>query len=532
MHYLVRQKKLLSNKKKVCIVGSGHGGAIAAVDLASSGLFHVIVVDIDDISLPISKEISHSLSVINHGSSFNQAVTRGFGFGGSSNFWHGVITKLDDSDWALLDEAAGYSVSSEINNLLPEVCKFFGINAETLSIKKTIKPSDFYSELSINKKFIGKDFWVQTKPLRTREMLINAKNQEYDIEFITNAVAISLQCSKCQENYKAERLVVNIAGIHKTIEADYFILSAGALETPRIILQSIQNNDLPISNKNIGSYLTDHPWTVIGEFVAVKGKLDLNLTDIAYSAGLRYRIGYRQAAVSSTASLGENHCISIKPLFYGEYDDFKESMKEMISSKLSIRSIYKIFRKFKIKNTLASLSLLVSEKFGLGVKVKRALVFSYLEQPSRFESKVSLSEKLDSFGRIIPIINWKLGQEESCVIDIIQKKLKSIFEVSTEYKFLSYDNAEKNLASGAHHAGTMRIGRSLDSGVVDANLKIFNTENIFVCDASVFTNFGNANPSFTLGSFSLRLSRHLQGQIQKDLSISDEFFTPSLAEVS
>lgn len=522
---------MLSNKKKVCIVGSGHGGAIAAVDLASSGLFHVMLVDIDDISLPISKEIS-SLSVINHGASFNQAVTRGFGFGGSSNLWHGVLAKLDDSDWSLLDEAAGCTISSEINNLLPEVCKWFGINDKNLSIKNSIKPSSFYSELSTNKKFIGKDFWVQTKPLRTREMLIDAKNQGCDIEFITNTVAISLQCSQYQENYKAERLIVNINGIHKTIEADYFILSAGALETPRIILQSIKNNYLPICNKNIGSYLTDHPWTVIGEFVAMKGKLDLNLTDIACSAGLRYRIGYRQAALSSIMNLGENHCISVKPLFYGEYDDFKESMKEIISSKLSIKSIYKIFRKFKIKNTLASFSLLVAEKFGLGVKVSRALVFSYLEQPSRFESNVSLSESLDSFGRIIPIINWRLGKEESCSIKMLQEKLKNIFDSSEKYKFISYENAEKNLASGAHHAGTMRIGQSLDSGVVDANLKIFNTENIFVCDASIFTNFGNANPSFTLGCFSLRLSKYLQSEIKKDSFMSDEFFTSSLVEES
>lgn len=62
---------------------------------------------------------------------------------------------------------------------------------------------------------------------------------------------------------------------------------------------------------------------------------------------------------------------------------------------------------------------------------------------------------------------------------------------------------------GLHQVGTTRIAQSADDGVVDQNLKVWGVPNLYVCSSSVFPTSGQANPTFLLGAFAVRLARHL-----------------------
>jgi choline dehydrogenase-like flavoprotein len=62
---------------------------------------------------------------------------------------------------------------------------------------------------------------------------------------------------------------------------------------------------------------------------------------------------------------------------------------------------------------------------------------------------------------------------------------------------------------GIHQVGTTRIAASADDGVVDKNLKVWGTSNLYVCSSSVFPTSGQANPTFLLGTFAVRLAHHL-----------------------
>ncbi len=65
-------------------------------------------------------------------------------------------------------------------------------------------------------------------------------------------------------------------------------------------------------------------------------------------------------------------------------------------------------------------------------------------------------------------------------------------------------------ASGvAHHMGTARMATNASKGVVDANLKIFGTENVYVAGSAVFPSFGYSNPTMTVVALSHRLAEHL-----------------------
>jgi glycine/D-amino acid oxidase-like deaminating enzyme len=66
----------------------------------------------------------------------------------------------------------------------------------------------------------------------------------------------------------------------------------------------------------------------------------------------------------------------------------------------------------------------------------------------------------------------------------------------------------------AHEVGSMRMQQTPDSpGVVDQDLKILGTENVYVCDLSVFPDSPTANPSLTIVALALRLADHLQDDL-------------------
>ena len=86
------------------------------------------------------------------------------------------------------------------------------------------------------------------------------------------------------------------------------------------------------------------------------------------------------------------------------------------------------------------------------------------------------------------------------------------------------DDAIDNLAGGgwgrggiggvAHEVGSMRMQQDpTSSGVVDQDLKILGTDNVYICDLSVFPSSPTANPSLTLVALALRLADHLQATL-------------------
>lgn len=509
---------MLDNKPSVCIVGSGPGGAIAAIELARSGQFKVILVDIDKITnnSEDSGSLSKSLSAINIGYPFGQEITRGFGFGGGSQLWHGVLTKLDDEDWRMFDSKINKPLSEEIEKYYTKIEKYFGKlpYKQAEKLKERLLKQGLFGALEESGKFVGKDFFLQKKPLRLRQHLLKARVQGLPIEFIENAVAIRVNSAKGTKD-KISSILIDVMGDKKLVMADFFILSAGACETPRIILQSIHEKAISLKNLNIGKYLTDHPWTVLGEIISKKRNFRLGLTDIFLTGKIKYRLGYRLSKNDGLLKIGDNHCVSIKPSFFGDYLEFKDALKGIIFQRNSPKNILVTIRHHGILNVLASVLMLLNEKLGVGAYVRKALVFCYLEQPERRDSCVTLSHIKDLNGRIIPKINWIVDEDEFIAVNNMTNHFKIVFNDSLNFSFLPSKTSIRELSSGSHHAGTMRIGSNELNGVIDSNLQVFGISNLFVCDLSIFPNYGNSNPTFTLAAFSARLADYLILRQQK-----------------
>ncbi len=62
---------------------------------------------------------------------------------------------------------------------------------------------------------------------------------------------------------------------------------------------------------------------------------------------------------------------------------------------------------------------------------------------------------------------------------------------------------------GAHAAGTCRMSHSDSHGVVDPNLRVHGTDNLFVCSNAVFPSIAAANPTLTVSALAVRLAEYI-----------------------
>jgi choline dehydrogenase-like flavoprotein len=89
-----------------------------------------------------------------------------------------------------------------------------------------------------------------------------------------------------------------------------------------------------------------------------------------------------------------------------------------------------------------------------------------------------------------------------------------------------YDDVEgavrEQLFGGYHQAGTTRMSALAEDGVVDGNLAVHGFEDLFVASSSSFPTSSQANSTFTLIAFAIRLADHLDGELSQRSPVAME----------
>jgi choline dehydrogenase-like flavoprotein len=72
---------------------------------------------------------------------------------------------------------------------------------------------------------------------------------------------------------------------------------------------------------------------------------------------------------------------------------------------------------------------------------------------------------------------------------------------------------ETDLAGSYHFIGATRMADTAEKGVVDANCRVYGTDNLYVAGCSVFPTGGHANPTLTIVALAIRLADHLRERL-------------------
>jgi choline dehydrogenase-like flavoprotein len=140
------------------------------------------------------------------------------------------------------------------------------------------------------------------------------------------------------------------------------------------------------------------------------------------------------------------------------------------------------------------------------------------EQLPNPNSAVSLSGETDSLGRRRLAIDLRFSPAD--VDGIVRAHehwdayLRKLGVGWLEYPHRDIGQAvQQRLGGGFHQIGTTRMAASASHGVVDPNLAVHGVPNLYVASSSVFVTSGQANSTFMVVAFALRLADHLTRQL-------------------
>lgn len=489
-------------KTQICIVGSGIGGGTVAQYLKNSN-YEITVIEAGGLSKP-TKNVSYETT----GRNFGLRTTTAIQVGGTSNLWHGVLSPLDPIDfnerkWIPF---SGWPISYE--DLEP----FYNHAFKFLKIEK---PNYFYiknltnfmksqlMDVNFSKTYLRhKVFQQPIPPVNFKDIIVNLCESSQSNHLYYNSTALEL----VSEGSRIVSLIVgNLDGSTSSIEADKFIIAAGALETPRLLLNS------NIENDNIGRFLMDHP---MGNLCQMELKIPRKIpiyTDLKYSKNMKLKVGFELLDDVQKKLKLPNHCFYLRPSFIKGINNASEKVKlALLSFKDGKVSLYDLFKLVRNPNVVRQI---ITYKFSLDITVKYADLFFVTEQTPNPDSRVSLADITDLWGYRRSSVDWVVSSEDI-------KSMKQFFDLlrnelfnNSEYKFThSADDFqwEDIYTSAVHHVGTARMGMNKNTSVVDYNLKSFERENLYICDGSVFSTAGNVNSGLTISALAIRLANHLE----------------------
>jgi choline dehydrogenase-like flavoprotein len=152
-------------------------------------------------------------------------------------------------------------------------------------------------------------------------------------------------------------------------------------------------------------------------------------------------------------------------------------------------------------------------------------LYTRAEQAPNEDSRVVLSEKEDRLGQPLPILHWRLREQDWNSIlqtaELVGAELeRNHGGEGAEVSILPHEpwpfdpvgpSENQSSAWGNHHMGTTRISEDPSDGVVDADCRLHGTANLYVAGSSVFPTGSCANPTFTIVAMAHRLVDHLSG---------------------
>jgi choline dehydrogenase-like flavoprotein len=140
-----------------------------------------------------------------------------------------------------------------------------------------------------------------------------------------------------------------------------------------------------------------------------------------------------------------------------------------------------------------------------------AINFKYgLSYSTSYVSGLVFAEQLpDENGRIRQLDNGKFRikwsvSDKDC--RSLEKFLGVFFENYSEQfeSFKIFPGMSARLDSAGHHSGACRMAISASEGVVDGDLRVFGTDNLFVVDGSALAYSGHANTGLTIAALALK----------------------------
>lgn len=463
----------------VCVIGSGAGGGLVALELLSRNKkTNVIIVDVDAID---QKHDQHRALDFHAESDTNLKNTYSKGAGGSTNKWHGVITKFDDHDISLMDKEYQFQPYEQIECYIDRLSHYFP-NSDILNHE----PSKISTApLKETGKIREKGYLVYAFPLRVRKLLKRALKINSRLQYIGPSVCVGFEI---QNNIISSALILSNGQLRK-IFADKFILAAGAIENVRILAQTFQ---LP---KETSRKFMDHPIVKIGQIQLSKRAIySMNGTP-----GLLNRASRRTGFILSEPKNGSNHSLMLRPSASTLGKKQREIIRSIILNGFSWKDSIQLL---KVPKLIPELFFLALEKFGIAIYTQSLDVTLQIQTTMADDLTVNVGPATVLGKQVNLTVKYKIPDRIHGEIEEIQRLIKETLQAGVHYI------PEQNLCfyGGAHYSGTCPVNGDDELFSVNSDLSHKLLKNLSICDSSIFPVIGNSNLVYSIALQAIKLA--------------------------
>ncbi|KAF1045996.1 GMC oxidoreductase [Xylophilus sp.] len=532
----------------LCIAGAGAAGIALALALADSGL-DVILLEAGGEHESAAAQDFYAGTVADerlHSPTHRYRQRR---FGGSTTIWGGRCMPLDpidfarrdwipDSGWPIgpRDLAAWYPPANrlcEAGDFAYTIDEAFGEGAPLRRPLVEGFASDAFRTDTLERFSVPTDF-----ARRWRRPLARAER----LRVVLGASAAGLGLGG--SGRRLETLDVRGPGGRAfAVRARRYVLAAGGLETPRLLLASPGASGRGVGNAHdvVGRYYMCHLAGTIGTIEIAPGHRAWHGYDVA-DDGVYCR---RRFALTAEAQRRLGTVNFIARLHHPRITDPRHRTG-ILSLLYLAKSVipYEYGKRLHgderagpagwlahVRNVVADAPgtarflahwvrhrTLAERKFPSVIVHPRSPRYSldfHAEQVPLRDSRVTLGSGRDAHGMPRLHVDWRYARQDVETVQRALGRLAADLAASGAGRF-DYDpqTVEHEMtrygAYGGHHIGTARMGTDPRTSVVDADCRLHEVDNLYLAGAAVFPTSSQANPTLTIVALALRLADHLR----------------------
>jgi choline dehydrogenase-like flavoprotein len=422
--------------------------------------------------------------------------TRGSGIGGTSNFWHGGLTLLDRTD---IEGTSGHDGRARAPITYSQLREYYAQAVALVRGERSYSLDDIEAPPDApvggfgitGEPFRLKALLYPDKPFSSRSLIRRAQ-ELHGLQVVPNVEIRRLMNSGPRRVNCAEGVDLG-SGALRRFSADIFVLSAGGLGSPKLLLRSTGECP-PLGQLPIGKFIIDHPTGFVFK-AKLRRRMDLRPLFGVARRGYKLRYGFALNPDRLGDADSRNHILYLRPAISmkdpGTYDFLKRKLVTYRGRSLSLLDMAYLARHADL------LFDAINFKYGLSYSTRYVSGLVFAEQLPDEHASI---RQLDN-GKFA--VNWSVSDKDCRSLDkflaMFHEAYSGLFE-----NFRIFPGLSERLDSAGHHSGACRMAMNASEGVVDADLRVFGTDNLFVVDGSALAYSGHANTGLTIAALALK----------------------------
>ena len=549
----------------LCVIGCGAAGLALGRSLMRrlSGTRRVAILESGQI------EPNAQAQALNHGSStgltyFSLVAARLRQFGGTTNKWGGVAHPFQERDFEAREwiPDSGWPIGKpDIEAYYAEAAELVGVEAPENLEAGIDRPA----ESEFGTRFLPRT--LQRIP-RAKRGLAPRSEDEFRrsevVDVLLGATALELSADDDVRRVTSAR-VASLGGNAFTVNARAFVLAAGGIENPRLLLASNGQRPAGLGNEHdlVGRYFLEHPRFVAGVLHPTDAWLPVEHYRWHRNRGASYRdyldlapelkqreelldvqvrlhpVFAGQLASVTFAGPIESARRLVKALQQGRIaDNFAKHVQSVASDLTRWQEralpgaplpvpdpeLLRTLMGASAQETSALVHATLGDLVGLGLvktgfaPLEKVELTAIVQPTPNPDSRVTLGEDRDALGMPRPVLDWRLTEDDRrSVRRTIELLGASAGEAGIGRVEVLHGTDDSEwpgvLRGGWHHMGTTRMHDDPRRGVVDRNCRVHGLSNLYIAGSSVYPTAGSGSPTLTLITLALRLADHLREEV-------------------